>query len=281
MNAPAEIDIDKLRGWIGRTETAADTVTCELVSRFLATLDAASERLEPDDPAPLGIHWCLAPAVAPTSRLGPDGHPARGGFLPPVPLPRRMWAGGELVFERPLRVGATVRRTSRIEDVALKQGRSGPLCFVTMRHNIEADGAVAIRERQDIVYRGMDANPMRPAPPVEAGTWQRGVEASPVLLFRYSALTFNGHRIHYDRRYCLETEGYPGLVVHGPLQATLLLHLAAELRDGTTPTRFTFRGVAPAFDGALKLNAAETGAGLRLWTSDADGRRCMEAETQW
>jgi 3-methylfumaryl-CoA hydratase len=281
MNAPAEIDIDTLRGWIGRTETTRDAVTCELVARFLATLDAVSVRLEPDDPAPLGIHWCLAPAVAPTSRLGPDGHPARGGFLPPVPLPRRMWAGGELVFERPLRIGETVRRTSRIEDVALKQGRSGPLCFVTMRHDIEADGAVAIRERQDIVYRGMDANPAPSAPPPEAETWRRDVEASPVLLFRYSALTFNGHRIHYDRRYCLETEGYPGLVVHGPLQATLLLHLAAELRDGTTPARFTFRGVAPAFDGVLKLNASETDAGLRLWTSDADGRRCMEAEAQW
>jgi 3-methylfumaryl-CoA hydratase len=281
MNAPAEIDIDTLRGWIGRTETAADTVTSELVSRFLATLDAAPGRLEPSDPAPLGIHWCLAPAVAPTSHLGPDGHPARGGFLPPVPLPRRMWAGGELVFERPLRIGATVCRTSRIEDVALKQGRSGPLCFVTVRHDIEPDGSIAIRERQDIVYRGMDAHQARSGPPAETGIWQHDVEASPVLLFRYSALTFNGHRIHYDRRYCMEEEGYPGLVVHGPLQATMLLHLAAGVRDGTTPTRFSFRGVAPAFDGALRLNAAQADAGLRLWTSDADGRRCMEAEAQW
>ncbi len=278
--------VDTWRAWIGREDTASDVVTSELAKRFCATLDhPASEPLAPIVPA--GLHWCLAPPACPTAMLGPDGHPSRGGFLPPIPLPRRMWAGGALAFKVPLRVGDHVGRRSRIEDIVLKQGRTGPLCFVTVRHELSVGGAVAIEERQDIVYRGLEAAEPRSvgqsAPnPGSAPGWSKTVEAEPPLLFRYSALTFNGHRIHYDRRYCIEEEGYPGLVVHGPMQATLLLLLATEIRGGRPPKAFSFRSVAPLFDGAaFRLEASEQGDGLQLWTADRGMRKAMTAVATW
>jgi 3-methylfumaryl-CoA hydratase len=281
VNATATLDLDHLRAWIGRAEAAEDIITPGLAARFRSTVDG------PDmgGLAPLAIQWCLAPAVVPLSGLGSDGHPARGGFLPPVPLPRRMWAGGELRFHDPLRVGDTVRRLSRIDDVVIKEGRTGTLCFVTVHHEYATARGLALEERQDLVYRALDsASPTRatPPPPVaESVPWQRRVPTEPVLLFRYSALTFNGHRIHYDRRYCIEEEGYPGLVVHGPLQATLLLHLAAEAK-GAPPAVFSFRGVSPFFDGQeLLVNARENEGGLALWTSDVAGRQAMVAEARW
>ncbi|MBZ8133056.1 MaoC family dehydratase N-terminal domain-containing protein [Afifella sp. IM 167] len=305
--SPATFDLGHLRGWIGRREKAADIVTPRLVGAFRAMLgDAPGEPAEGDE-APPCLHWCLAPPLAPASALGPDGHPARGGFLPPVPLPRRMWAGGRLDFSAPLLVGETVTRTSTVSDIAVKEGRSGLLCFVTVDHVIESARGTLLTERQDIVYREAEET-ARPAPaaqkqegerderqrepqggsagePMPAPRWQRHVAADPVTLFRYSALTFNGHRIHYDRRYAIEKEGYPGLVVHGPLQATWLVRLAEETR-GAAPRRFSFRGVKPLFDGSdVTLNAAEAngnpGTGLDLWVAGATGAPTLRASANW
>ena len=281
------IDIRHLRSWIGRTEEAEDTILPRLVDDFYATLGQRRDPARDGDAAPLAVHWCLAPPIVANQDTGPDGHPARGGFLPPVPLPRRMWAGGELRFERPLRVGETVRRVSRVDDVVLKEGRSGRLCFVTVRHDILAKGgARAIAERQDIVYRDETA-PAGKAPPAARNGNEKepeadashAVEATPLMLFRYSALTFNGHRIHYDRTYAREIEHYPGLVVHGPLQATLLLHLGSGmLPRGATASIFSYRGVQPLFDGSMSVNGRREGDGLKLWSATAEGVATMKAE---
>ncbi len=277
------LDLDHLRGWIGRTETARDLVTARGIRELRATLDLPPGDPQPGEAAPVATaHWCLAPPAAPQSALGPDGHPARGGFLPPVPLPRRMWAGGALEFPDLLRVGDTVERRSTITDVTAKEGRTGLLCFVTVAHEIHTPRGLAVRERQDIVYRGTDApvgGSGSGAPP-PAPSVRESIVPDAVLLFRYSALTFNGHRIHYDRSYCIEEEGYPGLVVHGPLQATLLCGFAARLM-GRQPARFSFRSVRPIFDGTpMGLCAVEAEGGFDLWTADAEGRPAMLAEAR-
>lgn len=282
-SASPALDIDQLRGWIGREAVTTDILSEDLARKYHATFDFAGEAPGSGEPAPRAIHLCLAQPAVPTAELGPDGHPQRGGFLPPVPLPRRMWAGGAFTFYGDLRVGDAVRRISRIEDVTLKQGRTGPLCFVTVGHRIEVAGELIVEEQQDIVYRGIEApgGGAKLPPPAEQGAHQRPMKAEPPLLFRYSALTFNGHRIHYDRRYVTEVEGYPGLIVHGPLQAALLVNYAAELR-GAPPSRFSFRGLSPLFDDdAFALHASEAGGGLRLWTARQDGPVCMEAKASW
>jgi 3-methylfumaryl-CoA hydratase len=275
------LDIDHLRTWIGREETAEETVTAALVQRFRATFDEEPGTPVEGEAAPRFIHLCLAPPLALTRALGPDGHPARGGFLPPVPLPRRMWAGGALTFTDELRVGDTMRRTSRVENLTVKEGRTGTLCFVTVLHTITADARAILTERHDIVYRGLDARGGgAPTPPAAAqGRFQDAVDPSPALLFRYSALTFNGHRIHYDQPYVTRQEGYPGLVVHGPLQATLLYRFATRIL-GRPPARFAFRGLSPVFDTApLLLHADEAGPGaLKLWTAAPGGPEAMVAQ---
>lgn len=269
-----DLDLDHLRQWIGRTEEADDTITPRLAQELVATLDRE------DGAIPAAIHWCLAPAVAPELHLGPDGHPARGGFLPPVPLPRRMWAGGSLEFLDALRVGDRVTRRSRIVEIQAKQGRTGVLCFVTVEHDYATERGPAIKERQDIVYRAAEAPTKTDAPAalLPQPRWHRTLTADAVMLFRYSALTFNGHRIHYDRTYCREVEGYPGLVVHGPLQATLLIEHAIAARDGIRPKHFDFRAVRPLFDGtAFSLNAVEQDRALSLWVADDRGHATMTA----
>ncbi len=284
-----DIDIDHLRRWIGREESAEEVLTEAQVARFAATFDL-DRAAAPGAEAPPLIHLCLCQPAAPTASLGPDGHPARGGFLPPVPLPRRMWAGGAFDFHAPLRVGEVVRRRSVIESVALKTGRSGVLCFVTLRHHITSGGRPALTERQDLVYRaaegagrpvagaGTGSGGLTPAP---EGASRRRVDTGAAFLFRYSALTFNGHRIHYDAPYARDEEGYPGLVVHGPLQATLLVQLAADL-GGRTPARFAFRALSPVFGGGgLMLHADKDGPGLRLWTARPGGPVAMEATASW
>jgi 3-methylfumaryl-CoA hydratase len=275
----AALDIAHLRTWIGREERVSDHVTARGVREMRATLDMAPGEPQPGDEAPLAAQWCLAPPAVPNSGLGPDGHPARGGFLPPVPLPRRMWAGGALAFHDALRVGDTVERRSTIADVAVKEGRTGTLCFVTVRHLYATGRGLAVEERQDVVYRGADAptggSGMGAARVAEHS---ETIVPTPTLLFRYSAITFNGHRIHYDRDYCVREEGYPGLIVHGPLQATLLAGFAARLL-GRRPARFSFRSVRPIFDGPpMTLNAAAAAEGLELWTADHEGRPAMLAE---
>lgn len=217
--------------------------------------------------------------------LGPDGHPTRGGFLPPVPLPRRMWAGGEIEFLQPLQVGDESTRTSRIADVQVKSGSTGTLCFVSVEHSISSPRGIAIRERQDIVYREMTssapAGAKAPPPPPTAQHRETHV-SDPVLLFRYSALTFNGHRIHYDRDYVTKVEGYPGLIFHGPLQAAFIIEMAAKLHGGKAPKKFTYRGLQPLFEGTeFSINANETEAGMELWTANAEGQPTMKGTAVW
>jgi len=228
-------------------------------------------------------HWLYFLETHRQSELSPDGHAKLGGFLPPVPLPRRMWAGGRFEFHRPLRVGETVTRISRIADVQEKKGRSGTLIFVVVRHEIGNTEGIALTEEQDLVYRA-HAKPGDPASAPQtapAGAlWERVVQPDDVLLFRYSALTFNGHRIHYDRRYATETEGYPGLVVHGPLIATLLLDLLRRHMPEADVARFEFRAVSPLFDTSsftLCGKLESDGKTISLWATDATGGLAMTA----
>ncbi len=285
------LDMDHLYSWIGKTEVMHETLSPELVERFNATLGSRFSA-STGDPAPLLIHLCLAQPALPADQLGPDGHPRRGGFLPPVPLPRRMWAGGEMVFSAPLLIGAQVTRKSVIEDITQKQGSTGGLCFVTVRHEISSDGALAISERQDIVYRDPPARTSSShsdqptgqsatAESVPGGTHTRHIEPTSTMLFRYSAITFNGHRIHYDAPYARDVEGYEGLVVHGPMQATFMAHLAAEVK-GKPPKSFTYRGKSPLFAGnPFTVNAAKTDDGMSLWTASSGGQVAMQSEASW
>ena len=273
------VDLSLLGGWIGRSETATETLTPELARRFAATLGCRCDPA-PGAAAPLLIHLCIAPPAAAMDELGRDGHPAKGGFLPPVPLPRRMWAGGAFRFHDTPRIGEDLTRRSTVTDITLKQGRTGPLCFVTVEHDITGgDARPLLTERQDIVYRGeaADTAVKDAPPPAPAGARQRRITPTPTLLFRYSALTFNGHRIHYDAPYARQVEGYPGLVVHGPMLATLLCHFAAEI-NGQPPGAFRFRSLSTLFDDAgFTLHATPDGDGLRLWAARDGGPVAMEA----
>ncbi len=280
-----KLDLDHLRQWIGRAQETSDIVTAQLVKGLRATLFQEIGEPTTGEVAPFTVHWCLAQPVFPMAQLGADGHPTRGGFLPPVPLPRRMWAGGELEFVDPLRVGDEAERTSRISDVSVKTGSTGTLCFVSVEHLIRSPRGTAIRERQDIVYRemtgGASAAPKAPPPPPVAKHRETHVSDA-VLLFRYSALTFNGHRIHYDRDYVTKVEGYPGLIFHGPLQAALLVELAAKLHGGTPPKKFSYRGLQPLFEGsAFSVNANDNAQGMELWIANAEGQPTMKGTATW
>ncbi|AMN52787.1 metal-binding domain containing of MaoC dehydratase [Labrenzia sp. CP4] len=277
-----DLDIDHLRSWIGREDSASEILSPTLVRQFNATFDRTSGEA-PGDVAPLLIHFCLAQPAVQTAGLGPDGHAARGGFLPPVPLPRRMWAGGEFTFQGDIRIGEEVRRVSTVRDVVLKQGRTGPLCFVTVNHDVTSDGQPVLSERQDIVYReaqnvaGMKTTPA----PATAGDDVMQITPSAAYLFRYSAMTFNGHRIHYDKDYVRDVEGYPGLIVHGPLQATLLCQFAADLKE-RAPKTFRFRSLSTIFDTAdFSVNAQTEGETMKLWTAQLGGPVAMEATAAW
>ena len=274
-----DLDIAHLKTWIGKTRESRDVISPRLANSLAAILDEAPALTEGDLP-PVGIHWCLSPDIARMSRLGPDGHPARGDFLPPIPLPRRMWAGGELVFSGEFLVGDEVIRRSRITDIALKTGRSGTLCFVTVTHDYLGPRGLVLNERHDIVYRPLDTSAERQAPeiPLPEPMQTHVADASPVLLARYSAVTFNGHRIHYDRDYCQREEGYPGLLVHGPLQATFLLRLASRMNGGRPPNQFTFRGVSPLFDGhSFSINAGVADNKRQFWICSSNGSLTMHA----
>jgi 3-methylfumaryl-CoA hydratase len=281
-----KLDLDHLRQWIGRTTEVSDIVTAQLTKGLRATLFQEIGEPRPGDAAPFTTHWCLGQPVYPMSELGPDGHPTRGGFLPPVPLPRRMWAGGELEFIDPLRVGDVAKRSSRISDVTMKAGSTGVLCFVSVQHGVTTSRGVAIRERQDIVYRDVSgtaqAAPAKSPPPPPVAQHQEKHVSDPVLLFRYSALTFNGHRIHYDRDYVTKVEGYPGLIFHGPLQASFIVELAAKLHGGQPPKKLSYRGVQPLFEGSeFSINANTGDNGMELWVADAEGQPTMKGTATW
>jgi 3-methylfumaryl-CoA hydratase len=275
---------DSWRAWIGRTETLHDHVRATPVAALAATLDRSPEWPPAGSVLPPLWHWLFFLPLHPHSEIGADGHPRRGGFLPPVPLPRRMWAGSQFEFRVPIRVGESIARTSTIEDVTVKSGRSGRLVFVKVRHDVcaQGDAEPALREWHDIVYRESQGTGEAAAPaaaPAES-SWRRRIEPDPVLLFRYSALTFNGHRIHYDRDYATRVEGYPGLVVHGPLIATLLMDLLRRERPDAWVTAFRFKAVRPLFDGRpFHVNGAPSSDGreVHLWASDAEGALAMDA----
>jgi 3-methylfumaryl-CoA hydratase len=277
-SVPATNDLETLQQWIGRTETLHEPISLAQCRRLHDTLGLDGELHDGDAIPPLW-HFVFHLTSAPIGRLGRDGHPERGGFLPPVALPRRMWAGGRFTFHGDLRIGDAVTKTSTVESVEMKSGRTGQLCFVTVRHELSVDGDVRVIEEQDLVYRE-DPAPGAPKPepkpaPTEAD-WSRTIEPSEVLLFRYSALTFNGHRIHYDREYAREVEGYEGLVFHGPLTATLLAGLAAD-QLGPLGT-FSFRGLSPLFDDApFEIGGIRGDEDTRLWAATPSGGLAMQA----
>lgn len=238
--------------WVGRSETVSDIIALRQARQMAATLDYAPEAtgaLLTAGVLPPLWHWMAFQPETPMSGLGPDGHARRGGFLPPVPLERRMWAGGRLRFHADPPIGEAIARRSEILAVTEKSGGGGRLVFVTVLHSITAAGTLMLEEEQDIVYLATPEtfSPPPPKPAPENPVWRVDVPVDPVKLFRYSALTFNGHRIHYDLDYCREVEKYPGLVVHGPLQATQMIEAARLATPGRTPAGFSFRGVRPLF----------------------------------
>jgi len=274
-----------LKDWIGRTESVTDIATATPYAALSATFDRAPERPPAGTPLPALWHWLYFLPLHRQSEIGPDGHAKRGGFLPPVPLPRRMWAGSQFEFHKPLLVGDTLTRRSTIADVTEKSGRTGRLVFVKVRHEIsrQNESDIALTEFHDIVYREAVTKDDVPPPPKAAlatSTWERKWIPDDVLLFRYSALTFNGHRIHYDRRYVTEVEGYPGLIVHGPMVATLLLDLLRHQLPDAQVARYEFRAVRPVFDISPFYVCGEPqpdGRTIKLWAKDHEGWLTMDA----
>ncbi len=276
------MEFDTLQAWVGRTEERHDVVTEAPLAALAATLDRDDPLPRAGDPVPPLWHWLYFLPLARQSEIGPDGHAKRGGFLPPVALPRRMWAGGRLLFHEPLRVGDPMRRVSRIERIDAKEGQSGSLVFVTVSHQVQGPRGLALTEEHDIVYREAPAPGAALPPSIAAPTnprFEREIAPDPVLLFRYSALTFNGHRIHYDRRYVTEVEGYPGLIVHGPLIATLLCDLLRRERPAARVARFEFKALRPLFDiHRFTVCGRDDGAGrIALWARDHEGALAMQA----
>ncbi len=274
---------DRLREWIGRTESSVDTVTAAPVAALSATLDREDPIPRPGDPLPLLWHWLYFLPAHRQSELGADGHARLGGFLPPVPLPRRLWAGGRVEILHPLHIGDQIARVSRIVDVSMKDGRTGPLVFVRVRHEISSQDRLALTDEHDIVYRD-HPTPDTPPPPVErapdGAVWTREIHPDEVLLFRYSALTFNGYRLHYDRRFATELYGYPGLVVHAPLIATLLADMLRRNLPRAGVTTFSFRATSALVDTSPFFvcgRPADGGGSVRLWARDPTGALAMEA----
>jgi 3-methylfumaryl-CoA hydratase len=277
--------MDELTAWIGRSETVVDALGPTPVVALAATLDHPPAAVTAGTPLPPLWHWLYFLPMHRQSDIGPDGHAKRGGFMPPVPLPRRMWAGSQFEFRAPIRVGDAVARVSTIVDATVKSGRTGQLVFVKVRHELRCNGAAeaALIEFHDIVYReAQRADDVAPPPQAapQGAQWQREITPDDVLLFRYSALTFNGHRIHYDRKYVTEVEGYPGLVVHGPLIATLLMDLLRRQLPDAKVLRFEFRAVRPTFDihpFSVHGQPSPDGKTVHLWGRDHEGWLTMDA----
>ncbi len=278
--------LEHLRQWVGRKESLDDLATAWPAAAMSATLDRHDAPLNEGDAIPEGWHWLYFLETAPASELAHDGHPKRGGFLPPVTLPRRMWAGGRLDFRRPIRIGERLRRDSEIISVEPKSGKSGSLVFVTVRHTVSAASDIAVVEEHDIVYReaaqpGAPTPPGKPAP--APSVWHHEVMPDEAMLFRYSALTFNSHRIHYDLEYCRKEEGYPGIIVHGPLQTTLLLDLCRR-HAGKPVRKLDYRAVSPLFHNekvAVGGIPSADGTTAQLWTAGPSGAVAMTGTVQF
>lgn len=271
--------------WIGNTESTYGAVSSQVVAAVHATLDGQGDAPIAGDEMPALWHWYAFPPTASMEELGADGHPKLGGFLPPVPLERRMWAAGKLQFYAPLHVGEALTKKSQITAIKEIDGAAGPMVFVTVQHDIHSAKGLCVSETQDIVYLRIAPEftpPPKREPPRENLVVQRGILVSEALLFRYSAITFNAHRIHYDQPYARDVERYPGLVVHGPLQANLLIAAATKWK-GRAPSQFQFRGVHPMFhqdDVQLLATKGDDGA-LTLCTAVKDSHQGMTATAIW
>lgn len=290
-NTPPTLDaatLAHLQSWTGKTETLDDVITAAPMRGLAGTLDRDDASPAAGSVLPALWHWLYFLPQHRQGELGPDGHAKRGGFLPPVPLPRRMWAGGRLTWQpdNPLRCADVVQRQSVIGSVRHKAGRSGDLLFVLVRHEVHNAQGLALTEEHDIVYRAaaQAGDPVPPPVAAETGArWQRDIVPDAVLLFRYSALTFNGHRIHYDRQYVTEVEGYPGLVVHGPLIATMLLDLVRRQAPDAFIKSFDFKVVRPTFDlHPFRLNGrpSDDGKSVRVWAQDHEGWLTMQGNVE-
>lgn len=275
------LDTDHLSQWIGNKETVKETISAIPLQRMAATLDREPREIVIGDEVPALWHWVYFLAPTRASELGRDGHAALGNFMPPVPLPRRMWAGGKFQFIKPLYVGDLARKESTIRDVSVKRGRTGKLCFVEVEHCIFVGEESRFSETHNIVYRDEKQpgeNSILPPEAPQNPEWTREVIPNSTLLFRYSALTFNGHRIHYDLDFCRQQEGYPGLVFHGPLTATLLLELALENNPGRSLKSYEFKALSPLFDNApFSLNGKTAGTKTEMWAANAENRLAMKA----
>ncbi|MCB1497644.1 MAG: MaoC family dehydratase N-terminal domain-containing protein [Bauldia sp.] len=262
--------------WIGRRRTIEDLVTPAMVAGLNATLDAETVE-QATGAAPQAIHWLLARLFAPMREIDSDGHPRRGGFLPPIPLPRRMWAASDVTFAAPIMIGEPLKLDSVVSAITPKSGSTGELVFVEIAHTVTAGGAPRVREKQTVVFRGAGRNAGAGPEAAPDADFVRDLIPDPVMLFRYSALTFNAHRIHYDRPYAREVEGYPDLVVHGPLTASLLIDLCSRALGANRLATFAFRAIGPAYVGEpLRLAARRTNAGFDLEAA-ASGKVTMRA----
>ena len=282
MNATT--DLDRFTQWIGRTETRHDVASPAPLASLSALLDRDDPQPRSGDIAPPLAHWLYFLPNYRNSDAGEDGHVARGGLLPEMPLPRRMWAGSRLEFVKPLRVGSEIERLSTIRDVKVKSGRSGALVFVTVHHEVRDAMGTVLTDEHDIVFRGPGTLANAPQPAPAQAPWQREIRPDPLLLFRYSAVTFNGHRIHYDHPYVTKVEGYPGLVVHGPLIATLLVDLLRRNKPGVHLRKYAFRALRPLYDTAPFHTCGapdEAARTAKLWTRDAEGAMTMDATAEW
>ena len=272
--------------WIGKEQSTASILTTAPLEGLAATLERDGAAFSDGVALPPLWHWLYFFAPAKQSELGEDGHPKRGDFLPPIPLPRRMWAGSRMKFIRPLLVGENIQRRSTIKSITIKEGRSGKLAFVCVAHELSDSSGVALQEEHDIVFRDMPGGNASAKEPIKADEdfdFTRKVTPNPVLLFRYSALTFNGHRIHYDREYCKNVESYPGLVVHGPMLATYLLELLNDHYPDAKVSSFSFMAMKPVFDIEsfhICGNKLDNDGKAKLWIADNEGNLCMEAQAE-
>jgi len=276
-----------LQHWQGLSESRTDQLNLTPVRGLCAMLDREDAEPKNGDVLPPLWHWLYFLPVAKQSDIGDDGHPKRGGFLPPVPLPRRMWAGGRLHWHQAMHLSEEVQRVSSIEKVQHKHGKSGELLFVQVMHRFSNAMGLCLEETHDIVFRpaaDASAKPALGVKPAFTAVWQRDIIPDDVLLFRYSALTFNSHRIHYDRRYVTEVEGYPGLVVHGPLLATWMVELLRQHRPRALQS-FEFKAVKPVFvradQHAISICAHPDNEQVHVWVQDHEGDVCMQATARW